>query len=229
MKKRILLPIFLSFTLLPANLLLAQESFDISDTFETGSPGMAVPLEGTATAAGGASWTATKNVQIKKDDTASFVTTADTRVYCASVPLPSPKGTVTVEGTVNPVPGTDRSNWAAIGLGAPNGSFTWEQGLFLLVDSAGSYEAAVNVPGKGHSRLQRGKIPDLEEGSPVRLSFEYDPASGTVNASVNGVPVMMGKVLEDAQKPRLDCAGFSGFSQKPGSLVINQFRASGTK
>lgn len=227
MKNRIPLPIFLGCMLLPVCFLHAQEGFEISDTFETGSPGMVVPLEGTATAIGGASWTASKNVQIKRDDDASYVTTADTRVYCASVPLPSPKGTVTVEGTVNPVSGADRSNWAAIGLGAPNGSFTWEQGLFLLVDSAGSYEAAVNVPGKGHARLQRGKVPDLEEGSPVRIALEYDPSSGTVNASVNGVPVMSGKVLENDQKPRLDCAGFSGFSQKPGSLVINQFRASG--
>lgn len=229
MKNRTLLPLILGCVLLPATILTAQEAFEISDTFTTGSPGTMVPLEGTTSATGGVSWTATGNVQLTKDDTAGFVTTKDTRVYRAHLPLPASQGTITVEGTVNPASGNDRANWAGIGLGAVNTNFTWENGIFLLVDSNGSFEGAVNVSGKGIARLKREKVPDYEEGKPVQLAIEYDPSSGTVNMSVNGTPVLIGRALEAEQKPRVECAGFSGFGQKSGSSVITQFRASGTK
>ncbi len=210
--------------LLPLSALLAQETFEISDTFGTGSQGITVPLEGTQTSTGEAAWTATDNLMLTKDDEGGFVTTKDTRVYRASVPVPAQSGAILVEGTVNPVTGAERPNWAAIGLGTDGTNFTWEHGIFLLIDCRGNYECAVNVPEKGIVRLKRDKIPDLEEGKPVPLSIEYNPASGILKMTVNGIEVILDKPLESDQKPRVECAGFSGFGQKPGSLVINQFR-----
>ncbi len=212
--------------LIPLGILHGEGAFEVSDTFVSGSQGETVPLEGSETSAGAASWTATDNVLLAKDEAGGFVTTKNTNVYRASVPVPTVNGSLIVEGTVNPVDGIDRPNWVAIGLGTDGTNFTWEQGIFLLVDSRGNYEGAVNVPEKGIVRLKRDKVPDLEDGKPVTLLIDYSPTTGVLDMSVNGVEVIIDKTLEEDQRPKVDCAGFSGFGQKSGSLVTNQFRVS---
>ena len=225
MKKRTTILALLSAILTPATMLIAQTPFDIEDTFQSGSQGTPSPLEGSQTSAGGATWTATKNVLLNKDGEQGYITTADSRVYRANVPLPSKTGSITVSGVVKPDEGAERKNWVGIGLCANNMNFTWEQGLLLMVDSGGSFEAMANTPSKGLVRLKRDKIPDYEEGKPVKLAVEYDPAGGTVTFSVNDVPVLAAKALEDDQKPLVECAGFSGFAPKPGSPTVFRFRA----
>ena len=226
MKKRTTILALLLAILNPATMLFAQTPFDIGDTFQGGSPGTTIPLDGSPTSAGGATWAATKNVLLKKDGEQGYITTSDSRVYRANVPLPPKPGLITVSGEVKPDEGADRKNWAGIGLGANNMNFTWEQGLLLMVDSGGSFEAMANTPSKGLVRLKREKIPDYEEGKPVKLAIEYDPVGGITTFSVNDIPVLAGKALEGDQRPQVECAGFSGFAPKPGSPTVFRFRAS---
>lgn len=192
----------------------------IKDDFD--QAGAKVALQGRITETGDATWEATPNLVLLKEDSSGSVGLSDNRGILAKVKLPTVDNIV-ISAEVGPRrDAEEKGSWMAIGLGNGRGA-TWEGGLFFLMHDGGTLECYASPVGEPRVqiKIQRAVPVDPTAGK-VKLTLQYQKSNNTVTAWVNDIAIIKNHSLGNFH-PILDYAGFSGVQLKPAISVLDHF------
>ncbi len=195
----------------------------IADTFSLQGPGRTAGarLNGLVTTSGEATWTASPVVVLGGTADNGYIQLSRGDTFVAKVPLPAGK-VIRVEADVLPTAASKAGSWLAVGLG-DKGEATWGDGIFLLLNNGGGWQAFAGYRGKNNKvEMGGGTAKVFHRDALNHLALEYHAADNSVQAWVNGVPVVKHFMLSDKHfTPATRAAGFSGYGQTAKSKIDN--------
>ncbi|MHB1157770.1 MAG: PEP-CTERM sorting domain-containing protein [Phycisphaerales bacterium] len=128
---------------------------------------------------------------------------------------------IRVQADVHPTQYDTNPGWVAVGFGstpANSGTPTWANGLYLRLDTGGSYIAYVN-----NVSISAAAAPGFNATGFNTLAVEYFPVSNTAHFYVNGTKVVNGYSL-GAFTPSVVKAGISELNNNNDQFMADNFQ-----
>jgi hypothetical protein len=190
-----------------------------------------LPLSGSPAGKDPGTWQATANLKHVSASKGNGITVINGGSFMGRLAVPDAAQVITAEAVLRPTAG----GWVAVGIGSPSlGTPPWGHGVYVIVNAGGTYTLAGNDdPADWESKkmvqLKNGVLPDFLPFQPVKLKIEYNRTAKTVTVWAGWSKLVdalnlaeKGFVVEPA------FAGFSGYGQAAGNVIVDDFSLSVT-